>query len=52
MYNKQLCTVQDNGENDGYGALNGNITIYYSILTISPMGDVRLYTLVKMMCIK
>lgn len=53
LYNLQLCSVQDNREEkDGYGALNGNITIYYIILTISPMADVRLYTHVKMMCIK
>lgn len=53
LYHLQLCSVQDNREEkDGYGALNGNITIYYIILTISPMADVRLYTHVKMMCIK
>lgn len=28
LYNIQLCTVQDNREEkDGYGALNGNITL-------------------------
>lgn len=40
LYNIQLSTVQDNREEkDGYGALNGNLTL----LVYSPMDDVGLY---------